>query len=132
MIDFNTTDMLSKTGLYVVMCKQCISSGDNAVHIKKDCLIPARAITVVGGNKIFAEDVVYMLVSNPKTYTKDQLLIPNSVNEIKGGKTSVAIGNYSNDPKTLRAGSMVGFYEKLDDATTLVNVTNDLSNNWTD
>jgi hypothetical protein len=80
------------------MCKQCIASGDNAEHIKKDCLIPARAITGVGGNKIFAEDVVYMLVSNPKTYTK----------------------------------AMVGFYEKLDDATTLVKVTNDLSNNWTD
>jgi hypothetical protein len=40
------------------------------------------------------------------------------MNEIKGGKTSVAIGNYSNDPKTLRAGSMVGFYEKPDNATT--------------
>ncbi len=56
------------------MCKQCIASGGNAVHIKKDCLILARATTVttvVAGNKSFAEDVVYMLVSNLKTYSKD-------------------------------------------------------------
>ena len=110
-----------------------MASGGNAVYIKQDSLIPAQATTVttvVAGNKSFAEDVVCMLVSNPKTFTKDQLLIPNSVNEIKGGKTSVAINNSSNEPKTLRAGSMVGFYEKLDDETTLVNVINDMGNNW--
>jgi hypothetical protein len=73
-----------------------------------------------------------MLIGNPKTYTKGQLLIPNSVNKIKGDKTYVATSNCSHEPKTLRAGSMVGFYEKLDDATTLVDVTNDLGNNWTD
>jgi hypothetical protein len=79
---------------------------------------------VVAGNKSFAEGVVCMLVSDPKSYTKDQLLIPNSVNEIKGGKTYAAISNFGNEPKTLRAGSMVSFYEKLNDATILVDVTN--------
>jgi len=59
-------------------------------------------------------------------------LIPIYVNEIKGGKTSVAIRNFNNEPKMHRAIFVVGFYEKLDNATTLVNVTNDLGNNWTD
>jgi hypothetical protein len=84
-VKYNTTDMHSKAAIYVVMCKQCIASGGNAVHIKQDCLNPAQATTVaivVAGNKSFTEGVVCMLVSNPKTYNKDQLLILNSLNEI--------------------------------------------------
>ncbi len=130
-IKFNTIDMHSKAGIYVVICKQCRANGGNAIHIKQDCLIPPRATTVttvVAENRGFVEDVVCMLIGNPKTYTKDQLLIPNSVNKMKGGKTYVAISNGSHEPNTL--GAMVGFYEKLD-ATTLVDVTNDLGNNWT-
>ncbi len=45
-IKFNTTDMHSKAGICVVICKQCIASGGNTVHIKQDCLVPARATTV--------------------------------------------------------------------------------------
>jgi tRNA U34 5-carboxymethylaminomethyl modifying GTPase MnmE/TrmE len=111
-IKFNTTDMNSKAGIYIVLCKQCRASAGNAVLIKQDCLIPPRArtvTTVVAENKTFIEDVVCMLVSNPKSYTKEQLLIPNSVNEIKGGKTSVAVSDFGNQPKILIAGSMVGF-----------------------
>ncbi len=33
-IKFNTTDIYLKAGIYVVMCKKCISNGGNAVHIK--------------------------------------------------------------------------------------------------
>jgi hypothetical protein len=69
-----------------------------------------------------------MLISNPKAYNDDQIL--NYVNEIKG-ETTVAISNFSNEPKTLKTGLMVGFYEKLGDETNSVNVTNDLGNNWT-
>ncbi len=91
------------------------------------------ATTVVAGNKTFTEDVVCMLVSNIKSYTNEHLLIPNSVNEIKVGKTSVAISNFSNEPKILRgAFKMIGYYEKLDDMTILLNFSNDLSNNRTD
>jgi hypothetical protein len=90
----------------------CVSSVEQVLVIKQDCLIPPRArtvTTVVAENKTFIEDVVCMLVSNPKSYTKEQLLIPNSVNEIKGGKTSFAISDFGNQPKILIAGSMVGF-----------------------
>jgi hypothetical protein len=55
-IKFNTTDMHSKAGIYVVLCKQCRASVGNAVHIKQDYLIPPRATTVttvVAGNKTF-------------------------------------------------------------------------------
>jgi hypothetical protein len=49
----------------------------------------------------------------------------------KKDETSVDINNFSNEPKTLKAQSMISFYEKLGDETTLINVTNDLGNNWT-
>jgi hypothetical protein len=86
---------------------------------------------VVTGNKSCVKDVVCMVPSNPKACTKHQLLIPNSVTDIKYGETTVAICNFSNEPKRIKAGTMIGFYEKLDDATTLIKITNNLDNNRT-
>ncbi len=84
---------------------------------------------MVTGNKSCVEDVVCMVPSNPKACTKHQLLIPNSVTDIKCSETTVAICNFSNEPKRIEAGTMIGFYEKLNDATTLIKITNDLDNN---
>jgi hypothetical protein len=86
---------------------------------------------VVTGNKSCVEDVVCMVPSNPKANTKYQLLIPNSVTDIKCSETTVGISNFSTEPKRIKAGTMIGFYEKLDDATTLIKITNDLDNNMT-
>jgi hypothetical protein len=118
----------------MVICKQCIAGGGNAVHIKQDCILPAQATAVnrvVTGNKSCVEDAVCMVPSNPKAYTKYQLLIPNSVTDIKCGETTVGISNFSNELKRIKAGTMMRFYEKLDDATTLIKITNDLDNNGT-
>jgi hypothetical protein len=86
---------------------------------------------VATGNKSCVEDVVCIIPSNPKAYTKHQLLIPNSVTDIKCGESTVAISNFSDEPKRIKLGTMIGFYEKLDDATTLIKITNDLDNNGT-
>jgi hypothetical protein len=133
-LKFNTNALQSKTGIYMVICKQCIAGGGNAVHIKQDCILPAQATAVnrvVTGNKSCVEDVVCMVTSNPKANTKYQLLIQNSVTDIKCGETTVGISNFSNEPKRIKAGTMIGFYEKLDDVTTLIKITNDLDNNGT-
>jgi hypothetical protein len=133
-LKFNTNALQSKTGIYMVICKQCIAGGGNAVHIKQDCILPAQATAVTRvatGNKSCVEDVVCIIPSNPKAYIKHQLLIPNSVTDIKCGESTVAISNFSNEPKRIKLGTMIGFYEKLDDATTLIKITNDLDNNGT-
>jgi hypothetical protein len=133
-LKFNTNALQSKTGIYMVICKQCIAGDGNAVHIKQDCILlaQAKAVTrVATGNKSCVEDVVCMVASNPKAYTKYQLLTPYSVTDTKCGETTVAICNFSNEPKRIKAGTMMEFYEKLDDAKTLIKITNDLDNNRT-
>jgi hypothetical protein len=133
-LKFNTNALQSKTGIYMVIYKKCIAGDGNAVHIKQDCILPAQATAVTRvatENKSCVEDVVCMVASNPKTLTKYQLLIPNSVTDTKCGETTVGISNFSNGPKRMKAGTMIGFYEKLDDATTLIKITNDLDNNRT-
>jgi hypothetical protein len=112
-LKFNT-NALQSYGIYMVICKQCIAGGGNAVHIKQDCILPARATTVtrVVTGKSCVEDVVCMVASNLKNYTKYQLLIPNSVTDIKCGETTVAISIFSNEPKRIKARTMIGFYEK--------------------
>jgi hypothetical protein len=61
-------------------------------------------------------------------YNKNQLLIPNSLADIKKGEASVAISNFSNESKRIKAGTMVGFYEKLKDDTKVLRLPNIMSN----
>ncbi len=99
------TSSPSSHGIYMVICKQCIAGGGNAVHIKQDCILPAQVTAVnrvVTGNKSCVEDVVCMVPSNPKACTKHQLLIQNSVTDIKCGETTVAICNLVMNRKELK------------------------------
>ncbi len=85
-LKFNTNALQSKTGIYMVICKKCIADDGNVVLIKQDCILPAQATAVTRvatGNESCVEDVVCIIPSNPKAYTKHQLSIPNSVTDTK-------------------------------------------------
>jgi len=121
---------LSVKGESIIMaCKACERSKGNMIHVKHDTKITPRStavIEVTAGNKTKLSEEVYLITTDQSQYSKNRIMIPNTVAKVIDGETQLTISNFGYEPKVLKKGTIVGLYEKINDTFLLIPVEHEV------